>query len=57
MEHLIAIAKERGLESIWGTVLAENTQMLALARKSGFGISKASDVNEYELRIDLKNTS
>ncbi len=38
MEHLIGIARERGVESIWGLVLAENTHMLALARKLGFAI-------------------
>jgi len=40
MEHLIGIARERGVESIWGLVLAENTHMLALARKLGFAISR-----------------
>ena len=42
MEHLIAIAKERDIESVWGLVLAENTHMLALARKLGFSISRIS---------------
>ncbi len=54
MEHLIGIAKERGVASIWGLVLAENTHMLALARKLGFDISKVPGEAQYELRTDLK---
>jgi hypothetical protein len=36
-----------------GTVLAENTQMLALGRKLGFNIKKEQDVPEYELSTDF----
>lgn len=55
MEHLIAIAKERDIESLWGLVLAENTHMLALARKLGFSISRIPGENQYELKIDLRS--
>lgn len=55
MEHLLNIAKKRRVQSIWGTVLAENTQMLALARKSGFHISKVPGSKEYELKINLRS--
>ena len=54
MEHLIGIAKERGMESIWGLVLAENTHMLALARKLGFAVSRVPGEAQYELRTDLR---
>ena len=54
MEHLIAIARERGMASICGFVLAENTHMLALARKFGFDISKVPNEAQYELRKDLR---
>ena len=54
MEHLIGIAKERSMESIWGLVLAENTHMLSLARKLGFDISKVPGEAQYELRTDLR---
>jgi len=30
LQRCLAIAKERGIEKVMGTVLAENTQMLAL---------------------------
>ena len=54
MEQLIAIARERGMASICGLVLAENTHMLALARKLGFDISKVPNEPQYELRKDLR---
>jgi acetyltransferase len=37
-----------------GTVLAENTQMLALGKKLGFKIKKMAAAGEYELSIDFK---
>ena len=57
MERLMAIAKERGLEYLWALVLSENTKMLALGRKLGFGISRRRGGSEYELKIDLSSIS
>jgi len=54
LKHCLDIARERGLENIWGLVLAENTQMLALGRKMGFSLKKVPDAGEYELIMDLK---
>jgi acetyltransferase len=53
LQRCISIAKERGLETVMGTVLAENTQMLALGKKLGFKIQKVVGVGEYELSIDF----
>jgi acetyltransferase len=53
LQRCLGFARERGLQEVTGTVLAENTQMLALGRKLGFKIRKVPDVSEYELRIDL----
>ena len=55
LQRVLDIAKERGVRSIWGTVLSENTQMLKLGRKLGFKISKIPDASEYEARLDLMN--
>ncbi len=55
MERLIAIARERGMESVWGAILAENKNMLALAKKLGFVISRGPDASQYEARIDLRS--
>ena len=54
MEHLMAIAKGKGMASVWGLVLAENIHMLALARKFGSTAGFAGG-NQYKLKIDLKN--
>ena len=53
LQRCLRIAKERGIQKVTGTVLAENTQMLALGRKLGFRIKKEKDVSEYELMIDF----
>ena len=57
MEYLIALAKERGTESLWALVLAENKNMLALARKLGFKTSWVRDAHQYEIKIDLRSVS
>jgi acetyltransferase len=53
LQRCLFIAKERGIQRVMGTVLAENTQMLALGRKLGFKIKKEQGVPEYELSIDF----
>jgi acetyltransferase len=52
LQRCIDGAASRGIEKIWGLVLAENTQMLALGRKLGFAIQRAGGA-EYELTIDV----
>jgi len=53
LQRCLTIAKERGIQKVTGTVLAENTQMMALGRKLGFTIKKEQDIPEYELSIDF----
>lgn len=53
MKRLIAIARSRGVDYISGTVLAENTQMLALGKKMGFSIKTAPDAGCFELSAAL----
>jgi acetyltransferase len=53
LQRCIAIAQERGIETVMGTVLAENTQMLALGKKLGFTIKKMPGTGEYELSKDF----
>lgn len=55
LELLVSIARERGLASLWGIVLPENTNMLALGRKLGFKVSREPQSSDYVLRIDLKS--
>jgi len=54
LQRCISIAKERGIETVTGTVLAENTQMLALGKKLGFKIQRVSGAGEYDLTIDFQ---
>jgi acetyltransferase len=54
LQRCIFIAKERGIQRITGTILADNTQMLALGRKLGFSIKKEKGIPEYELSIDFR---
>ncbi|ADW18264.1 CoA-binding domain protein [Desulfobulbus propionicus DSM 2032] len=50
----LSIAQERGMEIVWGTVLAENRYMIALGKKLGFTVKQGEDPAEYKLTIDLK---
>jgi acetyltransferase len=50
----LGIAKERGMEIVWGTVLAENSYMVALGKKLGFTVKQGEEPSEYKLTIDLK---
>ena len=53
MTALLDIARGRGMERLWGMVLPENTQMLALARKAGFRVSFARGDGRYRIDLDL----
>jgi acetyltransferase len=53
LQRVLDIAQARGIQSIWGTVLAENTQMLKLSRKLGFDVKKIPDASEYEVRLQF----
>jgi acetyltransferase len=56
LEISLRIAKNRGIETVWGTVLQENQGMLALGRKLGFKISRSAEPGEMELTIDLSSS-
>jgi acetyltransferase len=55
LENSLRIAKERGIETVWGVVLHENHGMLALARKLGFSTRRSPEPGEVEVTIDLKS--
>lgn len=56
LRKCLRIAKERGIREVFGIVLPENVQMLALGKKLGFSISRSSG-GECELRINLDSVS
>lgn len=49
----LRIAEEKKIEKVWGIVLTENKQMLALGKKLGFNFKKVPGSGEYELSMDL----
>lgn len=53
----LKIAKSQGVRHIWGTVVADNTQMIALGRKLKFKIQRQPDSGEYEFKLDLSQLS
>ena len=57
LEQLVEIGRERGLDSLWGIVLPENSNMIALGRKVGFSVSRSPHSSDYELKIDLKQST
>jgi len=54
LQRCLSIARDQGLETVTGFVLAENTQMLALGKKMGFKSKKVMGANEYELSRDFR---
>ncbi len=57
LKRLLMIAKERGMASLGGPVLEENTDMLALAKKLGFSVSRLPGERAYQIKMDLKTMS
>ena len=55
LECLISIAKERGLQTLTGSVLGVNTTMLSLARSKGATRKLIPGGGEYEIRLDLSS--
>ncbi len=53
LQQALKAAKIRGMESVWGVALPENSTMLSLGRKLGFTVSRIPETKEYELWIDL----
>jgi acetyltransferase len=49
LSHCLDIARKRGIRHIFGMVLADNIQMLALGRKLGFSVVYCQGSREYEL--------
>jgi hypothetical protein len=52
METLIAIGRERGLNSVYGIVMADNTKMLTLAKELGFSVG-ANSFGEVRIERQL----
>jgi RimJ/RimL family protein N-acetyltransferase len=55
MDALLAVARKRGLTSIWGRVRKDNLPMLALFKRYGASSSRsdAAEAGDLDVRIDL----
>jgi acetyltransferase len=51
MQKCLEAAREYGLETVEGEVLAENNEMLALCRSLGFRITRSREAEQYLLTI------
>lgn len=55
MKHMIAYAKDKGLQTVRGEVLAENSTMLAMCAELGFGVTAdphERGIKRVVLRLD-----
>ncbi|MFZ5450789.1 MAG: GNAT family N-acetyltransferase [Thermodesulfobacteriota bacterium] len=52
LEQLIAVARDQGLEILYGDVLVQNKPMLEMAKKAGFELKRAAeDVVRLEMQL------
>lgn len=51
---LLQAAKQQGVETIWGTVLRENRQMINLGKRLGFSTAFDAEEGTVKLTIDLR---
>jgi acetyltransferase len=57
-QEIIRWARDRGIEDLYGTILAENAPMIALARKLGFAIRhNAEDARLVTARLRLSSAT
>ena len=57
LSRCLCMAKKRCIKRVWGIVLSENIQMLALGHKLGFKIKRDTNATEYILSCDLTQLS
>ncbi len=54
LQRLVEIARERGVKTLYGQILHENTPMLALTSSLGFSPPKVIDNDIVQVEMDLK---
>jgi acetyltransferase len=53
LQKCIEVAAEQGIKSLYGRVLSDNNEMLALAERLGFKLSRSREADEYLVTLDL----
>ncbi len=51
LQRCLDIAKARGIEKVWGIVLPENRNMIALGKKLGFNVKRDPESGDFLLTI------
>jgi len=54
LEHALHLAKRRSVETVWGSVLPDNVNMVRLGKTLGFTVRYNRESEVYDLTIDLK---
>jgi acetyltransferase len=54
LRRCLMIARDRGMNRVWGIVLPENRRMIGLARRLGFSVTPDAESGDLMLRIDLR---
>lgn len=57
LKRCLSISEARNIERIWGLVLADNTNMLALGRKIGFSMTRIPGSGTYELSFQFNDNN
>jgi acetyltransferase len=53
LRRCIEVATEQGIKTLYGRVLSDNNEMLALVQKLGFELSRSREADEYVVTMDL----
>ena len=53
MTEILAYARKRGLQTVFGDVLRENTTMLQMAKELGFVLKPSASPETVEVTLDL----
>lgn len=56
LEHLAALARDRGIRTFQALVLAENDRMLDVFADAGFRVVRTRDAGECEVLLDIADT-
>lgn len=54
MEEVIAIARERGVNLLWGEVLATNQPMLEMVKRLGFSLTRQTESQTFRVEMLLQ---
>lgn len=54
LERYLDVGRDCGVKTVFGSVLAENVQMLVLAPEMGFSIPQAYEASSFDVSLELQ---